>query len=137
MQDDVANAEENPYPGKLFNKPTAAGEPGVDVYKVALAETSAAPPPSMLPCHPHLVVTLELSCAILIHELSCAILILWLQGCKPTYTGEVVTAKLFLDVLQGKSSDTAHTVLKSTAKDSVCTLPPHSLTPSRSLMLIL
>jgi len=73
MQDDVANAEENPYPGKLFNKPTAAGEPGVDVYK----------------------------------------------GCKPTYTGEVVTAKLFLDVLQGKSSDTAHTVLKSTAKDSV------------------
>merc|ERR1712086_747550 len=73
MQDDVANAEENPYPSKLFNKPTAAGEPGVDVYK----------------------------------------------GCKPTYTGEVVTAKLFLDVLQGKSSDTAHTVLKSTAKDSV------------------
>merc|ERR1712166_513040 len=68
MQDDVANAEENPYPGKLFNKPTAAGEPGVDVYK----------------------------------------------GCKPTYTGEVVTAKLFLDVLQGKSSETAHTMLKST-----------------------
>ena len=32
MQDDVANAEENPFPGKLFNKPTAAGDAGVDVY---------------------------------------------------------------------------------------------------------
>jgi legumain len=73
MQDDVANAEENPYPGKLFNKPTKAGEPGVDVY----------------------------------------------QGCKPTYTGDGVTAKLFLDVIQGKSSSTAHTVLKSTSDDSV------------------
>jgi len=73
MQDDVANASENPYPGKLFNKPTKSGESGVDVYK----------------------------------------------GCKPTYTGDGVTAKLFLDVIQGKSSDTAHTVLKSSAKDSV------------------
>jgi len=33
MYDDVANANENPFPGKLFNKPTAAGEEGVDVYK--------------------------------------------------------------------------------------------------------
>eukprot|EP00937_MAST-01D_sp_MAST-1D-sp2_P003583 g3583.t1 len=32
MQDNVANAPQNPYPGQLFNKPTAAGTPGVDVY---------------------------------------------------------------------------------------------------------
>ena len=30
--DDVANSSQNPYKGKLFNKPTKAGEPGVDVY---------------------------------------------------------------------------------------------------------
>ena len=30
--DDIANSEENPYPGQLFNKPTAEGTPGVDVY---------------------------------------------------------------------------------------------------------
>jgi len=30
--DDVANDSENPFPGKLFNKPTAAGVKGVDVY---------------------------------------------------------------------------------------------------------
>jgi len=30
--DDIAQSTENPYPGKLFNKPTAAGTPGVDVY---------------------------------------------------------------------------------------------------------
>ena len=36
MQDDVANAEENPYPGQLFNKPTDSGTPGVDVYKARL-----------------------------------------------------------------------------------------------------
>jgi len=30
--DDIANDPSNPYPGKLFNKPTAAGTPGVDVY---------------------------------------------------------------------------------------------------------
>jgi len=33
MYDDVANANENPYPGKLFNKPTDAGDQGVDVYE--------------------------------------------------------------------------------------------------------
>jgi legumain len=32
MEDDVAGARENPFPGKMFNKPTAKGEPGVDVY---------------------------------------------------------------------------------------------------------
>eukprot|EP01065_Artemidia_motanka_P023085 TRINITY_DN274_c0_g1_i2.p2 TRINITY_DN274_c0_g1~~TRINITY_DN274_c0_g1_i2.p2 ORF type:complete len:450 (+),score=187.27 TRINITY_DN274_c0_g1_i2:70-1350(+) len=32
MYDDVANNRENPFPGKLFNQPTAAGVPGVDVY---------------------------------------------------------------------------------------------------------
>lgn len=73
MQDDVANARENPFPGKLFNKPTDAGTPGVDVY----------------------------------------------EGCKPTYTGNKVTGQLFLDVIQGKKSSTAHTVLQSTAKDNV------------------
>ena len=30
--DDIANARENPFPGKMFNKPTAKGVPGVDVY---------------------------------------------------------------------------------------------------------
>ena len=30
--DDVANSPENPFPGQLFNKPTDAGTPGVDVY---------------------------------------------------------------------------------------------------------
>ena len=30
---DVANSSENPFPGKLFNKPTEKGTPGVDVYK--------------------------------------------------------------------------------------------------------
>jgi legumain len=31
--DDVANDSENPFPGQLFNKPTASGVPGVDVNK--------------------------------------------------------------------------------------------------------
>ena len=30
--DDVANNRSNPFPGQLFNKPTAAGTPGVNVY---------------------------------------------------------------------------------------------------------
>merc|ERR1711981_1022058 len=30
--DDVANDDRNPFPGKLFNKPTADGVPGKDVY---------------------------------------------------------------------------------------------------------
>jgi len=30
--DDIANNAQNPFPGKVFNKPTAAGTPGVDVY---------------------------------------------------------------------------------------------------------
>jgi len=30
--DDIANSPENPFPGQLFNKPTDAGTPGVDVY---------------------------------------------------------------------------------------------------------
>jgi legumain len=29
---DVANDPQNPFPGKIFNAPTAAGVPGVDVY---------------------------------------------------------------------------------------------------------
>eukprot|EP00658_Telonema_sp_P-2_P009788 TRINITY_DN1363_c0_g1_i1.p1 TRINITY_DN1363_c0_g1~~TRINITY_DN1363_c0_g1_i1.p1 ORF type:complete len:454 (+),score=180.11 TRINITY_DN1363_c0_g1_i1:200-1561(+) len=74
MADDVANDPSNPFPGKLFNKPTAAGTPGVDVY----------------------------------------------EGCKATYTGaEKIGQKLFLDVLQGKKSATAHTVLESTSTDNV------------------
>ena len=32
MYDDVADSFWNPYKGKLFNKPTAEGTPGVDVY---------------------------------------------------------------------------------------------------------
>jgi legumain len=30
--DDIANSPSNPFPGKIFNKPTPAGTPGVDVY---------------------------------------------------------------------------------------------------------
>jgi len=30
--DDIANSSSNPFPGKVFNKPTAAGTPGDDVY---------------------------------------------------------------------------------------------------------
>jgi len=30
--DDIANNSQNPFPGQLFNKPTPAGTPGVDVY---------------------------------------------------------------------------------------------------------
>jgi len=30
--DDIAANSENPYPGQIFNKPTSAGTPGVDVY---------------------------------------------------------------------------------------------------------
>lgn len=32
LYDDVANDPANPFPGKLFNKPTTEGNPGVDVY---------------------------------------------------------------------------------------------------------
>ena len=74
MQDDVANAAGNPYPGKLFNKPTAAGVAGADVY----------------------------------------------ETCAPDYTGSVVDAGLFLDVLTGNSSDPSrHKVLKSGPNDKV------------------
>jgi legumain len=31
--DDIANNRSNPFPGQIFNKPTAAGTPGVDVYE--------------------------------------------------------------------------------------------------------
>ena len=30
--DDIANNRSNPFKGQLFNKPTAAGTPGVNVY---------------------------------------------------------------------------------------------------------
>ena len=30
--DDIANYRTNPFPGQVFNKPTDAGTPGVDVY---------------------------------------------------------------------------------------------------------
>jgi len=33
MYDDIANSKSNPYPGKMFNKPTAQGVPGIDVYE--------------------------------------------------------------------------------------------------------
>jgi legumain len=32
MFDDIASSRSNPFPGKIFNKPTAAGVAGVDVY---------------------------------------------------------------------------------------------------------
>jgi legumain len=31
--DDIANSSRNPFPGKMFNKPTPSGTPGVDVYE--------------------------------------------------------------------------------------------------------
>lgn len=45
--DDVAHSNFNPFKGKLFNKPTAAGTPGVDVYEGCVidykgADTTAA-----------------------------------------------------------------------------------------------
>lgn len=58
MEDDIANDQENPFPGKMFNKPTAKGVPGVDIY----------------------------------------------EGCNADYTGSVVTAKLFLDVITGNKA---------------------------------
>jgi len=77
MEDDVANSRENPFPGKLFNKPTAKGTPGVDVY----------------------------------------------AGCNIDYKGSVVTAKLFLDVLQGNAEAVngmgSGKVLKSGPNDKV------------------
>ncbi len=33
MYNDIANSPENPFKGQIFNKPTAQGTPGVDVYK--------------------------------------------------------------------------------------------------------
>mmetsp|Transcript_44266 Transcript_44266/g.105388 ORF Transcript_44266/g.105388 Transcript_44266/m.105388 type:complete len:441 (+) Transcript_44266:67-1389(+) len=70
MQDDVANSEENPFPGQLFNKP---GENPPDVYK----------------------------------------------GCKVDYSGDIVTGKLFMDVLTGNTEGAKGKVLKSGASDTV------------------
>ena len=33
MYNDIANNSQNPFPGKVFNRPTAAGTPGWDVYE--------------------------------------------------------------------------------------------------------
>jgi len=38
--DDIANNRENPFPGKIFNKPTPAGTPGVDVYEGCIIDYS-------------------------------------------------------------------------------------------------
>lgn len=32
QEDDIASSRSNPFPGKIFNKPTEKGTPGVDVY---------------------------------------------------------------------------------------------------------
>jgi len=46
--DDIASDPSNPYPGQVFNKPTAAGTPGVDVYKGCKKDyTGAAVTPDM------------------------------------------------------------------------------------------
>lgn len=46
--DDIANDPQNPYPGQIFNKPTAAGTPGVDVYNGCKKDyTGAAVTPDM------------------------------------------------------------------------------------------
>ena len=36
--DDIANNEENPFPGKVFNAPTKQGVDGVDVYEGAVID---------------------------------------------------------------------------------------------------
>jgi legumain len=44
--DDIANYRSNPYPGQMFNKPTPAGTPGVDVYagcKIDYSGTKVTP----------------------------------------------------------------------------------------------
>jgi len=46
--DDIASDPSNPYPGQIFNKPTPAGTPGVDVYKGCKKDyTGAAVTPDM------------------------------------------------------------------------------------------
>jgi legumain len=46
--DDIANDPQNPFPGQIFNKPTAAGTPGVDVYAGCKKDyTGAAVTPDM------------------------------------------------------------------------------------------
>jgi len=46
--DDLAKDPSNPFPGQIFNKPTAAGTPGVDVYKGCKKDyTGAAVTPDM------------------------------------------------------------------------------------------
>jgi legumain len=46
--DDIAKDPENPFPGQVFNKPTAAGTPGVDVYAGCKKDyTGAAVTPDM------------------------------------------------------------------------------------------
>jgi legumain len=46
--DDIAKDPENPFPGQVFNKPTAAGTPGVDVYAGCKKDyTGAAVTPEM------------------------------------------------------------------------------------------
>jgi len=46
--DDIANDPQNPYPGQIFNKPTAEGTPGVDVYNGCKKDyTGAAVTPDM------------------------------------------------------------------------------------------
>jgi legumain len=46
--DDIAKDPQNPYPGQIFNKPTAAGTPGVDVYGGCKKDyTGAAVTPEM------------------------------------------------------------------------------------------
>jgi legumain len=40
--DDIANARQNPFPGQIFNKPSANGEAGFDVYKGCKIDYSGA-----------------------------------------------------------------------------------------------
>jgi hypothetical protein len=40
--DDIASDPSNPFPGKVFNKPSDAGDPGVDVYDGCVIDYSGA-----------------------------------------------------------------------------------------------
>eukprot|EP00962_Isochrysis_galbana_P061139 scaffold36277_cov117-Isochrysis_galbana.AAC.2 len=40
--DDIADYASNPFPGKVFNKPTDAGDPGFDVYDGCVIDYSGA-----------------------------------------------------------------------------------------------
>jgi legumain len=102
MMDDVAHDKANPYPGQLFNLPTADGTPGRDVYEGCVIDyrgTNVTGDPS--PCIPYSE-----------HE-----------AYPPPYCAPIVSPQLFLDVLLGNADAAAGLgsgkVLQSGPNDNV------------------